>query len=279
MDKLSPFQFLDYREYLTAFFESKKAKSPWYSYKVFGDGVGLDQSQVFRILQKNLHISKRALPRFIEYLKLDEKEAQYFEKLVELGRARRESDTRRLFAEALALKGATSRDLKADQYELYACWYHSAVRTLLGFVRIRDDYAALGAMVSPPISADEAKNAVTLLSRLGLAVRDAEGFWKLSDLTLRAGGAALQAKRVRAYQAESMKLAMQSLEIHDKSKRDVNVMNMALDESAFRDCLAILENARDEIRARVEKVHSPDRVMRLATAFFPVAFSKEVSSS
>ena len=54
---------------------------------------------------------------------------------------------------------------------------------------------------------------------------------------------------------------------------------MALDESAFRDCLAILENARDEIRARVEKVHSPDRVMRLATAFFPVAFSKEVSSS
>ena len=76
-----------------------------------------------------------------------------------------------------------------------------------------------------------------------------------------------------------MKLAMQSLDIHEKSKRDINVMNMALDESAFNDCLAILNNARDEIRARVEKVNSPDRVMRFATAFFPVAFSKEVSSS
>lgn len=131
MDKLSPLNFLDYREYLAAFFEQRKALAPWYSYKLFGDGVGLDQSQVFRILQKNLHVSRRALPRFIEYLKLDEKEAAYFEKLVELGRARRESDTRKLFAEVLALKGTKSRELKDDQYELYAKWYHSVIRTLL----------------------------------------------------------------------------------------------------------------------------------------------------
>lgn len=277
MDKLSPLSFLDYREYLSAFFEQRKAASPWYSYKLFGDGVGLDQSQVFRILQKNLHVSKRALPRFIEYLKLDEKEAEYFEKLVELGRARRESDTRRLFAEVLALKGSKSRELRDDQYELYAKWYHSVIRTLLGFVRIKDDYAALGAMVSPPISAEEARDSVELLNRLGLVERDASGFWKLSGLKLTTGSA-YQSKLVRAYQAESMKLAMQSLDIHEKSERDINVMNMALDASAFRDCLAILNTAWEEIRARVEKVDSPDRVVRLATAFFPVACSKEVSS-
>ena len=276
MDKLSPLNFLDYREYLAAFFEQRKALAPWYSYKLFGDGVGLDQSQVFRILQKNLHVSRRALPRFIEYLKLDEKEAAYFEKLVELGRARRESDTRKLFAEVLALKGTKSRELKDDQYELYAKWYHSVIRTLLGFVRIKDDYATLGAMVSPPISAEEARESVKLLDRLGLLERDASGFWKLSGLSLTTGSV-YRSKLVRAYQAESMKLAMQSLDIHEKSERDINVMNMALDASAFRDCLAILYTAREEIRARVEKVDSPDRVVRLAAAFFPVAYSKEVS--
>lgn len=277
MNEISPLHFLDYREYLAAFFEHRKAASPWYSYKVFGDGVGLDQSQVFRILQKNLHISKRALPRFIEYLKLDEKEAEYFTKLVELGRARKESEARRLFAEVLSLKGSKSRELEKCQYELYAKWYHSVVRTLLGFVRIRNDYAALGAMVSPPISAEEARKSVELLCRLGLAERDASGFWKLSGLTLTTGSD-YRSKLVRAYQAESMKLAMQSLDIHEKSERDVNVMNMALDESAFRDCLAILDTARSEIRARVEKVETPDRVVRLASAFFPVAYSKEVPS-
>ena len=68
MEKLSPLNFLDYREYLLAYFDRRKGESPWYSYKVFGEGVGLDQSQVFRILQKQLHISKKALPRFLDYL-------------------------------------------------------------------------------------------------------------------------------------------------------------------------------------------------------------------
>lgn len=273
MEKLSPLNFLDYREYLLAYFDRRKGESPWYSYKVFGEGVGLDQSQVFRILQKQLHISKKALPRFLEYLKLSDREAEYFEKLVELGRSRRESDTRRLFAEALALRGSKSRKLQDAQLELYSKWYYSVVRTLLGFVRVKDDYEALGQMVSPPISADLAKKSVLLLEKLGLAERDAEGFWTLTDLKLTTGSA-YKTLQVHAYQSESMKLAMQSFELHTKELRDINVINMALDADAFRDCLAILSTARDEIRARIEKVENPDRVMRLASAFFPVAFTK-----
>lgn len=141
-------------------------------------------------------------------------------------------------------------------------------------MKVRDDYEALGKNVSPPISAAEAKKSVTLLERLGLAKRDEDGFWALTDLKLTTG-TAYRSLYVHAYQSESMKLAMQSLDIHPKDFRDVNVMNMALDGPAFKDCLAILSMARDEIRARIEKVGHPDRVMRLASAFFPVAFSKE----
>jgi hypothetical protein len=50
---------------------------------------------------------------------------------------------------------------------------------------------------------------------------------------------------------------------------------MAVDEYAFQDCLGILRSAREQIRERIEKVNSPDRVMRLATAFFPVALVKK----
>lgn len=273
MERFSPLDFLDYREYLSAYFERRKSASPWYSYKIFGEGVGLDQSQVFRILQKRLHISKKALPRFLDYLKLEGVEAEYFSKLVDLGRSRRESDTRRLFAEILSLRGSGSRQLEEKQYGLYSKWYHSVVRTLLGFVRVKDDYVALGKMVSPPISAEQAKKSVALLEKLGLAERDADGFWTLTDLKLTTGDA-YRSMQIRAYQSASMKLAMQSLDLHPKGLRDINVINMAVDADAFRDCLAILGTAREEIRARVEKVKSPDRVMRLASAFFPVAFSR-----
>ena len=45
MKKFTPFDFLDYRDYLRGFFEKRKEDAPWYSYKIFGDGVGLDQAQ------------------------------------------------------------------------------------------------------------------------------------------------------------------------------------------------------------------------------------------
>ena len=70
-----------------------------------------------------------------------------------------------------------------------------------------------------------------------------------------------------------MKLAVQSLDLHAKELRDISVVNMAVDESAFHDCQEILRAAREEMRARIEKVEDPDRVMRLAIAFFPVAFA------
>lgn len=272
MKKFTPFDFLDYRDYLRGFFEKRKEEAPWYSYKIFGDGVGLDQSQVFRILQKQLHISKKALPRFVSYLKLSMTEAAYFEKLVALGHSRKEAETRALFSEVLALRGSKSKTLAGDEFELYSQWHHTVIRALLGIAHIKDDYEALGKMVTPPISAAQAKKSVELLHRLGFTKRKSDGFWELTDASLTTG-ASYSSMFVRAYQAESMKLAVQSLDLHAKELRDISVVNMAVDESAFRDCQEILRAAREEMRARIEKVEDPDRVMRLAIAFFPVAFA------
>lgn len=270
----SIFKFLNYQEYLQAFFEMRKSENPWYSYKVFGDGVGLDQSQVYRILQKQLHLSKKALPRFLQYLKLEEREAEYFKRLVALGRSHKESETRVLFAEVLAMRGTKMHTVEKDQFQMYSEWHHTVIRALLGFVRVKDDYGALGRMLTHPISSSQARKSVALLKRLGLVNRDSEGFWALKTPSLTTGSH-YSSLMVREYQAESMKLAMQSLDLHAKEERDVNVINMAVDEEAFHDCLGILHSAREQMRERVEKVNSPDRVMRLASGFFPVALARK----
>jgi uncharacterized protein (TIGR02147 family) len=270
----SIFKFLDYREYLQHFFETSKSENPWYSYKVFGDVVGLDQSQVYRILQKQLHLSKKALPRFVQYLKLEGIQAEYFIKLVALGRSRKTAETRTLFAEVLALRGTKTKTLEKYQFQMYSEWHHTVIRALLGTIRIKDDYESLGQMLTPPISEGQARKSVELLKRLGLTIQDHDGFWKLTDPSLTTG-TDYSSLMVREYQAESMKLAIQSLNLHARELRDINVVNMAVDEYAFQDCLGILRSAREQIRERIEKVNSPDRVMRLATAFFPVALVKK----
>ena len=272
---ISVFQFLDYRGFLLAHFEERKSESPWYSFKLMGDAVGLDQSQVYRILQGQLHISKAALPRFIKYLGFNGPAAQYFELLVAFGRARKETEAQVLFAEILTMRGSRSSTLEDEQLALYSEWQHSVVRALIGVLSSTDNYQLLGQSLSPPISASLAKKSVELLRRLKLVERDREGVWKLTEKNITTGST-YHSLIVREYQAQSLRLAQESIDRHPKQLRDINVINMAVDAQAFEDCVSILKNARSLIRERIEKVNQPDRVLRLTSALFPVAMTDRV---
>lgn len=267
---VSVFQYLDYREFLNAAFDERKAENSWYSFKVMGDAVGLDQSQVYRILKGELHISKAALPRFIVYFGFVGPAAQYFTTLVAFSRARKEADARKLFTELLEMRGSRCSTLEVEQYKLYSEWHHSVVRAMLAVLPISDNYDLLGNSLTPPITAAQAKKSVELLNRLKLVQRDRDGIWRLTDKNI-STGSAYQSLVIRQYQAHSFRLAEESLDRHAKEIRDVNVINMAVDEQAFHDCLSILKHARHQIRERIEKVDQPDRILRLASALFPVA--------
>jgi len=266
----SIFAYLDYRDYLREWFEDRKQGSPWYSYKIFGEGVGLDQSQVYRILQKQLHVSEAARPRFAQYLDLKGPASEYFDTMIALGRSRKEADTRRLFALLQAMRGSQATTLAESQYGLYETWYLPVVRALIGILEISDEYGKLGACVNPPIGAEQARKAVETLRKLKLVTRDRTGVWRLQGKSY-STGKQYQSELVRRYQAQTFKLVEESLERHPKELRDVNVVNMAADAAAFADCVAILGEARRQIRERIERVDNPDRIMRLATGFIPVA--------
>lgn len=263
------YQFLDYREYLASVYEDRKESSPWFSCKVMGDAVGLDQSQVFRILKGQLHVSKAATPRFVQYLKLDEKAAEYFQTMVNFAKARKAGEARILFAKLLDLRGARAALLQPEQYMLYQEWYHSVVRALIATMEFKGDYAQLAATLVPSVTESQARKSMDLLEKLGLVFKNSKGTWQTANPRVTTGGS-YQSLMIRNYQSHSFLLASRSLDECEPAERDVNVINMAVDAAAFTDCVAILKEARRQIQERLETVEKPDRVMRLAQAFFPV---------
>lgn len=266
----SVYDYLDYRDYLRDYYENRKKVSPWYSYKLFGDGVGLDQSQVYRILQKQLHISAAARGRFASYLELSGPAQAYFFTLIDFSRARKEAEHRRLFALLLEMRGSSSSLLEENQFGLYQTWYMPVVRALIGVLDITDDYARIASCLNPPISAEEARKAVKELARLKLVARDRDGVWRLQGKSW-STGSSYSSVQIRRYQAHTFQLIEQSLDRIPKELRDINVVNMGADGAAFADCVAILAEARRQIRDRIERVENPDRILRLATGFIPVA--------
>ena len=43
---------VDYRDFLKAFYEKRKAEMPFYSYRMMGDRLGLDSSYLYNLTEK-----------------------------------------------------------------------------------------------------------------------------------------------------------------------------------------------------------------------------------
>ena len=59
----------DYREYLREVFEERKAANGLYSYRLWARQLGIDPSQLFRILSKDLQLPIRHVDAVIKNLK------------------------------------------------------------------------------------------------------------------------------------------------------------------------------------------------------------------
>jgi uncharacterized protein (TIGR02147 family) len=264
------FDYLEYREYLDNWYSAKKQDCSWFSFKVFGKGVGLDPSQVYRILAGKLHVSKAAASRFVDYLQLDKREEQYFLLLIDFAKTKSETKAKELFQSILAMRGSRSHLLKNEQFRMYEEWYHPVVRSLINVLEISDNYEVLARSVSPALQVAQVKSSLNHLRRLQLIERDSQGIWRACEPSVTTGSN-FHSLMVREYQRQSFTLAQESLSRVPKDLRDINVINMAVDQTVFEDCIAILEEARAQILRRVEDVKKPDRIMRLAQAYFPVA--------
>ena len=124
--------------------------------------------------------------------------------------------------------------------------------------------------ICPPITEDQAKEAIDTLLEVGLIKKMASGKLALTDAHLTVGGPE-KAKAVRHFQKEILQLASDSLDNINVTQRNVSTLTLSFDQSCFDDLGEMLKEFRRLVQKRVDSAKNPDRVMQLSMAFFPVA--------
>jgi len=249
------FDYVDYHEYLRELYLEKKQESSYFSYRFLGQKLELDPGFVAKVLQGRMHLAVASIPRVVAFFKFTKREADYFDAMVKFGRAKNERDVKIYFERMNALKGVESRILEQKQYQFYTRWHHTAIRALLGYYRFVDDYAALGAKLSPAIEADEARASIELLAELGLIARGQDGVWHLCETAI-STGEAWRSEAIRAFQRETLALARESIDRHPKERRDVSTITMAISHA---DLVEIRERAK-EFRQSVMQMKTGNEV-------------------
>src|SRR4051812_15317774 len=99
----SVFEYLDYRVYLKDFYDEKKGLQSFFSYRLFGNKVGVDPSYLAKVFLKCRHIADESIGSFIAFCGLKDKEAEYFEAMVYFIKAKSHKQSKLYFEKLLAI--------------------------------------------------------------------------------------------------------------------------------------------------------------------------------
>ena len=263
------FTYMEYRDFLKAAYEERRRRQSHFSYRFIGNKVGMDSSYLTRLFQKKLHLGDDLVDRMAAAFGLTGEALEYFRALVAFNKAKNETQARIFHEQLVRLRGVGYQVVREDQVEYFANWIHVALRGLLDYYPFSGDYEALGAALSPSVSGEEAKQAVFLLERLGMARRTETGY-EILDQHLHSGDNWSDAA-IKSFQKTGLDLAARSLDVVPAGQRDISTMTMDLDAATLAELKVRIRRFQEEVARLVEASGPSDRVYQMNLQLFPLA--------
>ena len=266
----SLFEHTDFRAYLKAWYKVQAA-SRKLSYRKLAAAIGFKSPGHFSlIVNGKANLSLKVMDRFIRYLDLSKKEAEYFQALVLYTQAKAMDEKKRYFDRMLSFKQFRVRAIAATQYEFLEKWYYLAVREVLAVYAFKGDYAALAQRIEPAITTEEARTSIDVLKRLGLITRDAQGRWVRVDTVLATGPEA-PPMAVNAFLGQAMDLAKSALERIPKEDRVLAATTVSVSKDTFEEIREETRAFRKRILEMAQRDPKPDRIYQFQFHVFPLS--------
>lgn len=267
------FEYIDYRDFLKDFYEEHKEQHSFFSYRYFGNKVGIDPSYLLKVMLKTRHLAEKSIPKITSFCKLSVNESEYFHTMVLFIKAKSQRESRLHFEKLLSIRYIKNKRLVEWQYEYFSTWYHPVIRSVLEYFDFRDDYTQLGQQLSPQITEKEARDSVRLLEKLKLIKRDENGRYQLTDAAITTGEA-WRSVAINAFQEQTIRLSQESLERHDRVFRDISTITMNIHAENFEEIRQRITEFRRSLIAYVGESSNPDRTYQLNIQLFPLTDTK-----
>lgn len=271
------YAFFDYRGFLKAAYEARKSGRGGFSYRKIAEQAGFSSAGFFsKILQGTSNISESMALRLAEVFQLKKHELEYFVALVRYEQASGHDEKRLHFERLLGLRRSRVKSLEQEQFELFGQWHLVAIREALDFLIVRDDYAALGAMLWPAVGAEEVRHAIETLARLGLVKRHPDGYWERVEAVL-STGEDWKSFAIAEFQRTMLDLARKSMDTTARPLRDYSTLTLSVSGEGFQRIREILRDTRRAILEVARQDRATDRVIQLNMQAFPLTRVEEPS--
>ena len=261
----------DYRDLLKNYYTQRKLDMPLYSYKMMGQKLGLETSQIFRVLNKELHLPNHSIPLAKDLLDLKGRSGEIFEILVAASKAKSQAKKEKLYKMALSLQDVDLRKLSASEYLFLSKWWIPVVRALIEMNGGHAEVSRLVKQITPTVSEDQVREAITVLKDLKLITPLASERYAATTVNFTSAGSPTKTAAIRSYQNQLLALAQNALIAIEPSKRNISSLLVGVDEECFSDLNEMTLEFRRQVQKRVAEVKNANRAMQFVFAFYPVA--------
>ncbi|OWV19609.1 hypothetical protein B7990_00055 [Fibrobacter sp. UWB4] len=256
MDKfIDIFQFTHFRKYLDEYQAARMQTDPEFTRAGACALLGLPKTRsYYNDIVKGKKLTGRMIPKFVEVLGLNKKEARYFETMVNFDQAKTTTERNAFFDELIKQHPDPHHILNEDAYEYYNHWYNSVLFTALDVMDVSDDLEPIQKRIFPKVSVGTLKRSLELLERIGFVRKNEDGFWKSSRDSV-SSGAYNNSDLVRQYQLQCFELSKQALLADDDNPSDMGTFTFSVSDDAYKEIALEIQN----LKAKVRKIITQDK--------------------
>ncbi len=269
------FEFINYREYLDAFYQYKKKQNSSYSYKVFARRADVAASSLPMILSGKRNLTEKAGRKFASALDLDFYEQEYFENLIKFNQT--DDEVQRAQFENLLKSHRYQKKLnKMDRakYDFFAKWYMVAIYVMVGMESFDPDPRWIMKRLKRRVSSLETSNALEELEKLGLIGKSSEGKYKQlsGSITTEEEN---RSQAITNYHSSMTSLAQAAIAYEKKEDIEFNGATVSIPRSELPKFKEKIREFRKEINKLASSLKGSTDVYQLNVSFFPLTDKDE----
>lgn len=263
------FTYTDYRKFIYDFCNEVRETKPFFSYRYIAQKAELKSvGFISWVVKGKRNISPRLAHKIAAIFKLGKREADYFELIVNHNQSKTTDERQIYLNRMLAYRSSHATTVNRDRDQFYTQWYYSAIREMVSIAEIRNESQVADAL-NPSINQSEAKQALDLLTRLGMIHKNADGIYERVEAALTAGPT-VDAAIIHGFQTATMQLAQSAIHRFAKEDRDISTVTLSCNS---KDIARIRERIR-QMRAEISEIacasKDADQTFQINTQFYPL---------
>ncbi len=265
------FDYLDYRDYLRAYYDAKKASGRGFSYRVFSRLAGLKSPNYLKlVIDGDRNLTPAMAQRFGAACGLDGDGLLFFEHLVAFNQAKTSTERARRYRELSGHRGfrrAQKLDLAHAAY--HGEWFIPAIRELALSDSFRADPEWIAKQMIPSITKADATRGLRVLEELDMLKVNPDLTASPTD-TLVSTGEETKWVHIGEYHRVMMQRAAESIDLVPSAERDISSVTLCLDDGALLLVKRRIQELRQELLAMSEEAADPSQVVQLNFQLFPL---------